>query len=394
MHSGVVSIGGIDVRQLRLAELRAAIGMVFEDSFLFSDSIAANIAYGRPDASRAQVEAAAQAAEAAEFIAELPDGYDTIVGERGLTLSGGQRQRIALARALLTDPRIVLLDDATSAVDPRVEADILATLRQLIRGRTTLLIAHRRSTLALADRIAVLADGQVADIGTFDELMARCPLFRLLLGGPGEDAEGIDAGELAVTEPAAVSSRAVAAQRGSRQLDWGASVRAFVRHRPRCWPSGRDGRSRPAGRPARDAGVAGQGGRPAAGHRPAGGGRKPGPGGRSAVRTAPAAGSAAGGFPARDRPDRPGHRPATAAAGADPDRYRPRRRSPGCPDAAGGVGPGAGRAAGGLAGQRGWSAADRTDRRAAALHPAGEELRPAATARVWTTTSASSAAES
>jgi ATP-binding cassette subfamily B protein len=202
-HEGSLSIGGIDVRELRMADVRAAIGMVFEDSFLFSDTIADNIAYGRPDASRERVVAAAQAAEAAEFIAALPAGYDTLVGERGLTLSGGQRQRIALARALLTDPRIVLLDDATSAVDPRVEAEILATLRRLVRGRTTLLIAHRRSTLALADRIAVLDGGQVADVGTFDELLGRCPLFRLLLAGPGEDAEGIDAGELAVDVDAA-----------------------------------------------------------------------------------------------------------------------------------------------------------------------------------------------
>ncbi|HEX8080944.1 MAG TPA: ABC transporter ATP-binding protein [Jatrophihabitans sp.] len=201
VHSGSLSVGGVDVRQVRLAELRATIGMVFEDSFLFSDTIAANIAYGRPDASQERIVAAAEAAEAAEFIADLPQGYDTVVGERGLTLSGGQRQRIALARALLTDPRIMLLDDATSAVDPRVEAEILATLRQLIRGRTTVLIAHRRSTLSLADRIAVLEHGRVADIGSFDELMERCALFRLLLGGPGEDAEGIDAGELTSAEP-------------------------------------------------------------------------------------------------------------------------------------------------------------------------------------------------
>ncbi|MFL6162652.1 MAG: ABC transporter ATP-binding protein [Jatrophihabitantaceae bacterium] len=199
-HAGCLRVGGVDVRALRLAELRAEIGMVFEDSFLFSDTVAANIAYGRPAASREQVEQAARAAEAAEFIQALPDGYDTLVGERGLTLSGGQRQRIALARALLTDPRIMLLDDATSAVDPRVEADILSTLRQLIHGRTTILIAHRRSTLALADRIAVLDGGRVADIGTFEELMERSALFRLLLGGPGDDAEGIDAGELAVAE--------------------------------------------------------------------------------------------------------------------------------------------------------------------------------------------------
>lgn len=200
VHAGRLEIGGSDVRQLRLADLRASIGMVFEDSFLFSDTIAANIAYGVPDASQHQIEAAARAAEAAEFIAELPDGYATVVGERGLTLSGGQRQRIALARALLSDPRLVLLDDATSAVDPKVEADILATLRRLIDGRTTLLIAHRRSTLALANRIAVLDDGRIADIGTFDELLARSPLFRLLLAGPGEDAEGIDAGELGVPD--------------------------------------------------------------------------------------------------------------------------------------------------------------------------------------------------
>ncbi|HEU5271275.1 MAG TPA: ABC transporter ATP-binding protein, partial [Jatrophihabitans sp.] len=200
VHGGSVAVGGVDVRQLPLAELRGQIGMVFEDSFLFSDTVAANIAYGRPSAGRDQVEAAARAAEADEFIRALPDGYDTMVGERGLTLSGGQRQRIALARALLTDPRILLLDDATSAVDPRIEADILATLRQLVRGRTTILIAHRRSTLALADRIAVLDGGRVADVGTFEELTERCPLFRLLLGGPGDDAEGIDAGELAVTE--------------------------------------------------------------------------------------------------------------------------------------------------------------------------------------------------
>ncbi|MDQ1753072.1 MAG: ATP-binding cassette, subfamily bacterial [Pseudonocardiales bacterium] len=196
VHAGSLSIGGVDIRDLQMTDLRAAIGMVFEDSFLFSDTIAANIAYGQPTADEDQIVAAARAAEADGFIAELPDGYQTMVGERGLTLSGGQRQRIALARALLTDPRIVLLDDATSAVDPRVEAEILATLRRLVRGRTTLLIAHRRSTLSLADRIAVLDEGRVVDIGSYDELLARCPLFGLLLAGPGDDVEGIDAGEL------------------------------------------------------------------------------------------------------------------------------------------------------------------------------------------------------
>ena len=140
--------------------------------------------------------AAARAAEADEFIADLPRGYDTVVGEQGLTLSGGQRQRVALARALLTDPRILVLDDATSAVDARVEAEIHQTLRRVMEGRTTLLIAHRRSTLRLADRIAVLDEGRLVAEGSHEELMASCPLYRLLLAGPGDDAEGIDAGEL------------------------------------------------------------------------------------------------------------------------------------------------------------------------------------------------------
>jgi ATP-binding cassette subfamily B protein len=161
--------------------------MVMEESFLFSDSVKANIAYGRPDATDEQVLAAARAAEADEFIRELPDGYDTVVGEQGLTLSGGQRQRVALARALITDPRLLLLDDATSAVDPRIEAEIHATLHRVMAGRTTLLIAHRKSTLNLADRIAVLtADGRLADIGTDAELTERCELYRILITGPGD----------------------------------------------------------------------------------------------------------------------------------------------------------------------------------------------------------------
>ncbi|HWG15312.1 MAG TPA: ATP-binding cassette domain-containing protein, partial [Streptosporangiaceae bacterium] len=171
--------------------------------FLFSDTVRANIAYGRPDATDEQVLAAARVAEADEFIRELPDGYDTVIGEQGLTLSGGQRQRVALARALITDPRLLLLDDATSAIDPRLEAEIHATLHRVMQGRTTLLIAHRRSTLNLADRIAVLDGGRVADVGTQEELTERSPLFRLLLSGPGDDVEGIDAGELAYYESSA-----------------------------------------------------------------------------------------------------------------------------------------------------------------------------------------------
>jgi ATP-binding cassette, subfamily B, bacterial len=196
VNGGHIRVGGFDVRDLTQESLRAAIGLVLEESFLFSDTVAANLAFGRPDATREQVVAAARAAEADEFITGLPDGYDTVVGEQGLTLSGGQRQRVALARALLTDPRILVLDDATSAVDPRVEAEIHHTLRQVMAGRTTLLIAHRRSTLRLADRIAVLDEGRLVAEGSHEELQETCPLYRLLLAGPGDDAEGVDAGEL------------------------------------------------------------------------------------------------------------------------------------------------------------------------------------------------------
>ncbi|MFB6622165.1 ABC transporter ATP-binding protein [Streptomyces sp. NPDC056374] len=183
---GAVLVGGHDVRELTLDSLRAAIGLVPEDSFLFSDTVRANIAYGLPDATREQIEAAARAAQADRFIAELPEGYDTKVGEHGLTLSGGQRQRVALARAILTDPRLLLLDDATSAVDAKVEHEIHEALKSVMAGRTTLLIAHRRSTLGLADRIAVLEDGRLADIGTYAELEERSPLFRRLLTDPDE----------------------------------------------------------------------------------------------------------------------------------------------------------------------------------------------------------------
>jgi len=195
VQSGSVRLDGVDVRDVTLDSLRRQIGVVFEESFLFSDSVRANIAYGRPDATDDEVTAAARAAQAHEFVAALPAGYDTRLGEGGLTLSGGQRQRLALARALLTDPRVLVLDDATSAVDARIEEEIHATLHRLMEGRTTLLVAHRRSTLRLADRIAVVDQGAVVDTGTHVELLARCRLYRQLLAGPGAGIEEVAAEE-------------------------------------------------------------------------------------------------------------------------------------------------------------------------------------------------------
>jgi ATP-binding cassette subfamily B protein len=180
---GRVTLDGTDVRRLRLDELRRSVGIVFEDAFLFSASIADNIAFGAPGATTEQIRAAARAAEADGFIEALPYGYDTVVGERGLTLSGGQRQRVTLARALVTDPKILVLDDATSAVDPTVEAEIHTTLRRLMADRTTIVIAHRRSTISLADRVVVVDGGRVLAEGSHDELMASCPRYVELLTG-------------------------------------------------------------------------------------------------------------------------------------------------------------------------------------------------------------------
>jgi ABC-type multidrug transport system fused ATPase/permease subunit len=175
--AGTVSIDGADLRQVDLGSLRSHIAFVADDSFLFSASVAENIAYARPDASMEEIELAARRAQAHGFISELPEGYETVVGERGLTLSGGQRQRIAIARALLADPRVLILDDATSSVDARTEAAIKRGLREAMEGRTTFIVAHRLSTISLADEIVVLDEGRIVDRGTHDELLERCSLY-------------------------------------------------------------------------------------------------------------------------------------------------------------------------------------------------------------------------
>jgi ATP-binding cassette subfamily B protein len=185
---GRILIDGADVRDVDLGKLRSEIAFVADDSFLFSDTVAGNIAYARPGASREQIEAAARRAQAHDFITGLPDGYDTVVGERGLTLSGGQRQRVAIARALLAQPRILILDDATSSVDARTEAEIKRGLREAMEGRTTFIVAHRLSTISLAEEIVVIDRGRIVDRGTHDELLDRCPLYEEIAEKGLEDA--------------------------------------------------------------------------------------------------------------------------------------------------------------------------------------------------------------
>jgi ATP-binding cassette subfamily B protein len=175
---GTVLVDGIDVREMDLVTLRKQIGIVLQTSLLFSDTIKANIAYGRPEASMDEIIAAAKAAQAHEFIEGFTNGYDTIVGERGVTLSGGQRQRVAIARALLMNPRILILDDSTSSVDTQTEKLIQAALDTLMEGRTTFVIAHRLSTVRRADMILVMDKGQIVERGTHRALLARGGLYK------------------------------------------------------------------------------------------------------------------------------------------------------------------------------------------------------------------------
>jgi ATP-binding cassette subfamily B protein len=175
---GAVLVDGADVRSVDVGSLRTEIAFVGDDSFLFSATVADNIAYARPEASHEEIEAAARRAQADDFIRDLPGGYDTVVGERGLTLSGGQRQRVAISRALLADPRILILDDATSSVDATTEAAIKAGLREAMAGRTTLIIAHRLSTVSLADEVVVMDAGRIVDRGSHRELLEGCGFYR------------------------------------------------------------------------------------------------------------------------------------------------------------------------------------------------------------------------
>ena len=178
VDSGRVLVDGVDVRDVTLASLRSEIGAITQDPFLFSTTVRENIAFGRTDLTDEDVERVARLAQAHEFVERLPQGYETVIGERGITLSGGQRQRIAIARALAVDPRVLILDDATASVDATTEARIRAGLRQVMQGRTTLIIAHRLSTIALADEIVVLDSGRIAARGTHDELIETSPVYR------------------------------------------------------------------------------------------------------------------------------------------------------------------------------------------------------------------------
>jgi ATP-binding cassette, subfamily B, bacterial len=197
--AGRILLDGVDLRDLRVRELRRAVSIVFEDTFLFTATVRDNIAFADPDASDDEVERAARLAGAHEFIVDLEDGYNTVIGERGFSLSGGQRQRLALARAIIADPRVLILDDATSAVDPTKEHEIRGALQQVMAGRTTIVIAHRPATIALADRVVVLAGGRVITEGTHAGLLASSAEYREILARAepaGDDSKGDDLQEV------------------------------------------------------------------------------------------------------------------------------------------------------------------------------------------------------
>jgi ATP-binding cassette subfamily B protein len=189
---GSIAIDGVDMRRLGVADYRRHVGLVLQEPFLFFGTIAENIAYGKPEASRADIVAAARAAHAHDFILRLPQGYDSLVGERGQGLSGGERQRISIARALLIDPRILILDEATSSVDTETEKEIQKALDNLVLGRTTIAIAHRLSTLRKADRLVVMDRGQVVEVGPHDELMAKEGAYWRLYQAQLRRADGDD----------------------------------------------------------------------------------------------------------------------------------------------------------------------------------------------------------
>ena len=181
VSGGRILLDGVDLRDLRVRDVRRAVSIVFEDTFLFTDTVRDNIAFADPEASDDEVERAARLAGAHEFIVDLEAGYNTVIGERGFSLSGGQRQRLALARAIIADPRVLILDDATSAVDPTKEHEIRDALRQVMAGRTTIVIAHRPATIALAERVVLLGDGRVVAEGTHAGLLASSALYREIL---------------------------------------------------------------------------------------------------------------------------------------------------------------------------------------------------------------------
>jgi len=192
VQAGHVRIDGTDVRDARLFDVRRAVGLVFEDTFLFSDSVRNNIAFADPEAPTEAILRAARLAGADEFVRDLPEGYDTVIGEHGYSLSGGQRQRIAIARAVLADPRVLILDDATSSVDPTKEHEIRAALAEVMQGRTTIIIAHRPATIALADRVVLLDNGRVVADGPHDVLLETSARYREVLArAEAEEQAGV-----------------------------------------------------------------------------------------------------------------------------------------------------------------------------------------------------------